>query len=480
MRFELVSVGVWSLLVAGCAAGTVEEPVTQSEEEIVRGKEEKKLPQVVAVQVTGYSGTSLCTGTYVAPRVVVSAAHCTRFDAIPGQTFVYFGKTTSVIACRCPKFRRPASPRCGRAPRPRSCTPTTTRGSTTRTSPSSTWTGSCRSNQSRSSESDSQVGQESDHRRLGTAARRSSPTFPRWKVLDVKRSATVSIVGTPTEADFHPGRSQPWDFGARNPRGSWSRRTASPRAPTLARETRAALLVKDRGCDKLAGVGFLDGLWCEDYAMFSRIDPFLDFFDDSFERAGHAPIVPRLDCVEDLGDGSLRAHFGYSSENGLTVKVPHGARNRFPKDADQARPSAFAWGDNGYDFSVDFTPGVTLTWKLSPPGGPTTIVTADASAPRCDTDSTEFLCAAQCDAAFAAECSYQVLSRAQCLSDCEVQAQFFDEVGCGAQWTDVLGCLASVPPDAENWDCTFQGSPPFPLPPNCDPEWLAAFECLGI
>ena len=68
------------------------DPTETTTEGIVRGKVEKKLPQVVAVRINGFNGGwTLCSGTYFSSRMVVTAAHCLRSDAIPGQTFVYYG-----------------------------------------------------------------------------------------------------------------------------------------------------------------------------------------------------------------------------------------------------------------------------------------------------------------------------------------------------------------------------------------------------
>src|SRR3954454_21423789 len=71
----------------------VPDATDSSNEGIVRGKTEKKLPQVVAVRINRFNGGwALCTGTYFASRVVVTAAHCLHpNDAIPGQSFVYYG-----------------------------------------------------------------------------------------------------------------------------------------------------------------------------------------------------------------------------------------------------------------------------------------------------------------------------------------------------------------------------------------------------
>src|SRR5215203_5693632 len=86
-----LSLGLCGLLLGACAFGT-EDDVGQTEQDIVRGSRENGYKAVVAVRVNGSGGWTLCSGTYVAPRVVVTAAHCMRNDAIPGQTFVYHGR----------------------------------------------------------------------------------------------------------------------------------------------------------------------------------------------------------------------------------------------------------------------------------------------------------------------------------------------------------------------------------------------------
>jgi hypothetical protein len=106
-------------------------------------------------------------------------------------------------------------------------------------------------------------------------------------------------------------------------------------------------------------------------------------------------------------------------------------------------------------------------------------VVANASSPVCDPNNQTLLCARQCDASLAAECDNGGASRAQCITDCLLNASFFADVGCGAEWNAVLACVGAVPPDAEHWDCSFPGFPPFPNPPLCESELDAAFTCLG-
>jgi hypothetical protein len=220
------------------------------------------------------------------------------------------------------------------------------------------------------------------------------------------------------------------------------------------------------------------GLFCEDYSIFTRIDPSLDFFDAELERAGDSDIVPRLECVEDTGSG-LVAHFGYQNANGLTVKVPYGSRNSFDRDHGHARPSAFSPGDSPYDFSVAFNAGQRLTWRLSPHGGPSTVVRADAASPRCAANDPAIQCAETCDAALAAECADGNARHGDCVNSCVGDSGIFEYYGCGPEWTAYLGCQAGLSSDASNWNCVNYGLTPTPMPPNCDGELEAIFSCLG-
>ena len=64
----------------------VPDRTDNSSDGIVRGKTQKKLPQVVAVRFNRFNGGwVLCSGTYFASRIVVTAAHClTRCDPRSG------------------------------------------------------------------------------------------------------------------------------------------------------------------------------------------------------------------------------------------------------------------------------------------------------------------------------------------------------------------------------------------------------------
>ena len=149
--------------------------------------------------------------------------------------------------------------------------------------------------------------------------------------VGIKRSAKVKILGTPTEADFHADDPNPGILDPAIRANLLKTDGMKPSANTCAGDSGGPLLVKEHGRDYLAGVGFWTGLFCEDYAIFTRIDPFLAYFDDAVLRAGKAPIIPRLECVEDQGDGSFLAQFGYRNDNALTVNIPYGPRNSLPR-----------------------------------------------------------------------------------------------------------------------------------------------------
>ena len=296
----------------------------------------------------------------------------------------------------------------------------------------------------------------------------------------IKRSAKVKILGHADRGGLPRRRSQPRHPRPRDPRQPAQDRRHEAVGQHLRR--RFGRTAADRGAwPRLTSRASASGPACSARTTRSsrRIDPFLAYFDDAVARAGKAPIIPRLECVEDLGGGSFNAQFGYRNDNALTVNIPYGSKNAFPKDSANARPTAFRPGDYPFDFSVPFTSGQTLSWKLVPPGGPSTVVQASAASPVCDPNNQTFVCAKSCDNSLAAECADPFASRPDCINSCLANTVFFTEyVPCGAEWNAYLGCVTNVPPPAENWGCS-PGSVPFPQSPNCDAEVGAIYTCLG-
>lgn len=470
--------GLCVFSIVGCGADAAEPLLEQRGQDIVRGTPERGEKQVVAVHVETFFGSRLCSGTYIASRVVLTAAHCVD-SAIPGQTFVYHGPDYLGDVAMLPNIPPP-----GQASR-------WARGETSTVHPAFDPGVNypdlavvfldrelpvapmplLRERLSKSVRKAEIVG--------WGGSRALTADISVVEGAGIKRSAKVKLLGSPTAADFHEDDPNPGILVPEIRADLIKTNGEAPSANPCAGDSGGPLIVRHRGEDRLGGVGFWTGLFCEDYSIFSRIDPFLDFIDDSVKRAGRAPIIPRLECVEESDDGALRAHFGYRNDNGVTVNIPFGARNAFSADTERSRPSAFAPGDNPFDFSVGIDDGERLFWRLAPRSGPVTSVRADASSPRCDPNDLSLLCSNQCDASLAAECSDGTASRGQCMNDCFLNASFFGDLGCGTEWSAVLRCFGDIPPDAANWDCSFPGFPPFPAPPNCDAEIGVALACAG-
>jgi hypothetical protein len=91
------------------------------------------------------------------------------------------------------------------------------------------------------------------------------------------------------------------------------------------------------------------------------------------------PIHPILECVQDNGDGTLTAFFGYENENNVPFSIPVGSHNRFfPSPKNQGQPTDFLPGTQAGVFTVTFPDTSVRVWFLD-----FQTVTASASSTAC-------------------------------------------------------------------------------------------------
>ncbi|KAA0243528.1 MAG: hypothetical protein D8M26_03630 [Ignavibacteriae bacterium] len=75
-------------------------------------------------------------------------------------------------------------------------------------------------------------------------------------------------------------------------------------------------------------------------------------------------LVPTLQCVRNNGGGSYTAYFGYVNDNGVSIYIPIGSKNKFVSlQIDKGQPKLFLPGTHTNVFSVNFN-GKNLTWTL--------------------------------------------------------------------------------------------------------------------
>lgn len=101
-------------------------------------------------------------------------------------------------------------------------------------------------------------------------------------------------------------------------------------------------------------------------------------------------VRPILECVDDNGDDTYTAHFGYLNQNDFLVQIPLGENNFLTGNAMSGSPvTEFAPGrtpyynDVGYAaFDVVFD-GNNLVWTLEGPDGSRRTATASANSAAC-------------------------------------------------------------------------------------------------
>lgn len=78
-----------------------------------------------------------------------------------------------------------------------------------------------------------------------------------------------------------------------------------------------------------------------------------------------------MECVQNNGDGTWTARFGYLNENSNTLYIPIGVHNKFVNtpDEDMGQPTEFQPGRVENVFEVTFNDGDNFVWTLSGPNG---------------------------------------------------------------------------------------------------------------
>jgi hypothetical protein len=104
------------------------------------------------------------------------------------------------------------------------------------------------------------------------------------------------------------------------------------------------------------------------------------------EAQGGTTLVPLLECVDNNGNGTYTAHFGYLNTTGSVITLPVGPKNMFVGgDKDRGQPTVFLPGEHLSEFTVTFDALDTLKWMLKADGDRRHQVEASATSEACAT-----------------------------------------------------------------------------------------------
>lgn len=485
MRFENFGWVVVGALVTACS-GQAGEQLGQSQEHIVGpstlgGRNEVVMLYAQIQLPDGSLGTRTCTGSYFAPRVVATAAHCLP-NIFVGQLFVYYGDDFQADLGQLVQGPNGLEPPAPGQP--------------------SFWA-KADSYESHPSYTADQhypdIGFVYLDRKLPfdplpllrtpLAANRqvtisgwganTTPTPTSGAGGRVQRTGTSRTLGSPTVADYHPEDPNGGLLVPGNLPNLLKLDGTAPNANSCFGDSGGPILVNEWGQTYIAGVNYFTGLSCAEYSLYTRISSFLPFFDQAYKKGGQEVLKPTFDCVAPNASGTLTAFFGYDNKNGVSVNVPFGVKNNLARDTLNQRPTRFLPGAHRFSFGVDFASNQTVSWTLSPENSPTTTLNVNQASRRCapaEADQTE--CALACRASQRAACVGATTFEA-CVNVCVEQIGLVrsDLPGCLPQNTAVNVCTAGVSPDAANWEC-FEPFGAFALT-GCAAEYDALQTCFS-
>ena len=446
------------------------------------GRNEVVLLHMRIVLANGSIGTRACSGSYFAPRVVLTAAHCLE-NVFGNQLFVYYGDNFDADIGQLvqgPNGLQPPAP-----------------------GQPSFWA------QADSFEQHPSYDPTQHHPDMGVvyldrklpfdplplsrnqlAADRqvtisgwganSAPTPTTGAGGRIQRTGTTRTLGSPTAADYHPEDPNPSMLNAISRAAQIKLDGTPPNANGCFGDSGSPILINDFGQTYIAGVNYFVGLSCLDYSLAVRINSFLPFVDQAYKKGGQEVLKPVFECVAPNASGTLTAFFGYDNKNGVSVSVPYGTKNSLARDTTNQRPNKFLPGVHHTVFGVDFTSSQTVSWTLSPENSPTTTLTVNQASKRCgapELDVTE--CGLSCRASQKSGCP-ALPTFEQCVQFCiegnQFQRDFFPN--CAAANTALNVCTAGVAPTpASNWEC-FDGFGAFATGP-CAAQFDALNTCFS-
>jgi hypothetical protein len=473
--------------VSVAACGEADEAVETQSGEIIRATSNGGRDQVVMLYgVKGDSSTIICSGSYYAPRVVVTAAHCIPSNLY--QMFIYYGDNYAQD-----KAELTSDGFIGFVPPPI--------GSPSHWAQADSWQVNPAYNSTLNSADMAVVFLDRkppfdplplDRNRVDANlpvtitgwGSNSAPTPTTGAGATVQRTGRTVTLGSPTAADYHPDDPNPGMLDANVRQTVLKTNGAAPNSNGCFGDSGGPIILNLFGQDYVAGVGYWTGLSCEGYNLFTRIDSFLPFLDLSYKRGGQDVLKPTFACVTPNPQGSLTAIFGYQNDNGVGISVPYGTKNASARDTSNLRPTRFDPGLHAFAFGVDFTAGQTASWTLSPDNNPTVTVSATAASPLCTAaQAVESGCVLQCRAQLRSGCP-RVEESDNCVKACaEVGHIVADEIaGCNDERVAWQSCVAATAPGAANWSCTAPYQPDIfgkgPQAPACTTQQGAYIDCL--
>lgn len=454
---KLSSVAVGALVLAAC--GSVDDTQTDpstSAESIIRPTQTGGRNEVVMIYAILSNGaTRLCSGGYFAPRVVLTAAHCLENTR---QVFVYYGDNAYTadlgqLTLGPDNFNL--------VPPPPGSPSVWAMADTVETHPQ--WDPELVYPDMGVVYLDRKLPFDPlpiFRNRLGNSWINQPVTISGWghnvatgpvtgTGAGTQRTGISRFLGSPTAADYHPDDPNPGMLNATVRNNTLKIDGTAPYSNGCFGDSGSPLLISQYGQTYIAGVEYWGGFYCEEYSLYTRLEPFLPFLDYAYKKGGQETLIPNLECIVPR-TGGYTAYFSYENKNGVSITVPYGTKNQLALDTTNQRPTKFTPGDRNFAFGVNFGTNQTLTYKLSPDNSPTTTINVNKNGPLCTAPQVE--CINACKNTRLSGCP-AVPTLDTCMDACTSLSDFAALTGCEAEQTAFTQCVTATPPGPDHWFC---------------------------